>query len=336
MPPRPVILAVVAFWLAMTGLLVYRDLGRLFRPGQCPDYTLMATDEASRHSGGVRWSVKKNGELAYRAESWVEYRETSPDPALRDTFELRAKLRTLPTPDGKTPERRVRSLIRLARNGELREVSGQLHQVVGEYELVIDILGTVRDGQLEPRWRVRAWAKDRDSPDRVFENRQPVIRQDEPLYQVELPFEALPFPERGLLLDPLHPPNRLDDLKPGRAWQMPLMADLLILEALGRSLEHGDVGQPLTFLQTAVPHLSGDNRGLVVVEARVLPETQRLPEAPSPPPQCWVVEASADRVFGRLWVQQTEGEREGLVLRQEVLLERDSGKDEWVFQREPG
>ena len=93
------------------------------------------------------------------------------------------------------------------------------------------------------------------------------------------------------------------------------------------------------------------------MEARVMPNPEPLPPSPqsdsreltSPliprqldetSPLCWVIDAHDEdaRVHVRIWVQQSEDEHNGLVLRQETVFTTDQGNDVWVVHRdlEPG
>src|SRR5262249_10074160 len=205
-----------------------------------------------------------------------------------------------------------------------------------------DVEGQVVEGQLLPRWRVRVYPKeDRESEERVFD-RQPLLTTP-PQIQFEPPFPPLEFAERGIVLDPLHPPNRLDTLRPRQRWRMPLVGSMLALEAAALALDAMAFEPRLTDLPDLMSGLVGhalDSAPLLT--SQVLPEPEPLPQAPDqkglsgPTASCWVIEArDADgAVLGRLWVQQSDGERKGQVLRQEVVLQTPRGSDSWIVQRE--
>jgi hypothetical protein len=147
-----------------------------------------------------------------------------------------------------------------------------------------------------------------------------------------------------LVLNPLHPPNRLDEVRPGQHWRMPLVGSLPILEALAHALDALDQNQSLdrliekfsTPLASAFDHVH-------FLEASVAPHTQPLPvDDPkryvrSGPPECLVIEARDDesQAFARLWIDRGGGPAQGLVLRQEVTLHGANGDDVWIVNREP-
>jgi hypothetical protein len=81
---------------------------------------------------------------------------------------------------------------------------------------------------------------------------------------------------------------------------------------------------------------------LPLLEARVMPDLERLPpwliDKPRHErlPMCWVIDAGDEysRIHARIWVQETEGDRKGLVLRQETVFTTDQGEDVWVVERD--
>jgi hypothetical protein len=341
MPPRFLSLIIVVFWLGMAGWLFVRDLWPSLRPGEPPPYTFMASDEAPKQGSPVRWNVFHDGVHAYDLEAWTTYREKGDAPDQDDTFEMRARVRATKPLNRPAPVRRLRSLVRISRAGELRAVDAQLHLVVKDLELVLDVEGSALEGQLLPRWRVKVYATDSDSEERVFD-RQPLLTSP-PLFQFEAPFPPLEFVERGIVLDPLHPPNRLDTLRPGQHWRMPLVGSLLVLEAAAHALDALAQEPPpdqIPNLMSGLVSRAFDN--VPLLEFQVLPQTQPLPASPEQTaglreaPLCWVIEPrdAGGAVHARLWVQQSEGERQGLVLRQEVVLRSDRGEDTWIVQRE--
>jgi len=335
MPPRLVSLTIVAFWLGMLVWLFFRDLWPSVRPGEPPRYTIMASEEAARQGSPVRWNVFRDGVHLYDLETRTTYHERGEDGAIEDSFEMRAFARAVKPPDRKAPVRRLRSFIRIGRDGELRAVNAQLHLVVAEWEVLIDVEGQVLERQVLPCWRVKAWPKDEfHSEERVFDRES--LSETAPEYQFETPFPPLEFAERGIVLNPLHPPNRLDTLRPEQQWRMPLVGSVLALEAAAHVLEALARQPRLENIPELVSPLVGHALdSMPLLASRVLPETEPLPLS-SQPPSCWVVEAgdAGDAVRGRLWVQQSEGERKGLVLRQEIVVQTSHGETSWVVERE--
>ena len=78
------------------------------------------------------------------------------------------------------------------------------------------------------------------------------------------------------------------------------------------------------------------------IRTEVLPNLERLPpwliekERKEGPPMCWVIDANDEyaRIHARIWVQESDGERKGLVLRQETVIRGDNGEDIWVVERD--
>jgi hypothetical protein len=341
MPPRLLSSVIIVFWLGMGIWLFVRELWPRLRPGEPPAYTFMASDEAARQGAPVRWKVFHNEMHAYDVETRITYQEKSDDSNLDDTFEMQAIIRATKPPDQKAPVRRLRNYVRVGRDGRLHAVHAQLHMLVFNYEWLIDVEGLVRDGQLWPRWRVKVYpADDRDSEERVFD-RKPLLTTA-PEHQFETPFPPLDFAERGIVLNPLHPPNRLDTLSPGQSWRMPLVGSLLVLEAAAHALEALASGIRPEQIPDLVSGLVGSAlEKIPLLDSHVLPQPELLPSwiestAPSADlPWCWVIEARSDEaVQSRIWVQQSDGIRKGLVLRQEVILQAERGHDLWIVQRE--
>jgi hypothetical protein len=353
MPPRPVTLMIIVLWLGTGIWLFMRDIWPQLRPGEPPAYTLMAADEAPRQGPPVRWNVFHNGAYAYDIEAPTTYREKSDHTGYDDTFEMRARLRAKQKPGHKPPMRRLRSLIRITRGGELREVSAELHIAVADWECIIDVDGPIDEGQVWPKWRVRKFAADDETEARVFDRE--ARKEAKLLRELEIPFPPVDFADHGIIFNPLHPPNRLDGLGPDQHWRMPLAADLLILESLGITLHALSQGERLdNLIEHAQATLGRALAGIPMLEARVLPRTEPLPDAPLMendelistrrkskfsevyPPICRVIEAVNEdaQVRARLWVQQSEGEGKGLILRQETVFTTENGEEVWVVCRE--
>src|SRR5262249_55387308 len=144
-----------------------------------------------------------------------------------------------------------------------------------------------------------------------------------PLFQKELSLGTVDFPGSGVLLDPLHPPNRLDALRPGQHWRMPVVHSLVFLESLSLALEEYSANRPQDLLRMVLARVAGIGDAVPELDAEVLAETERLPLAkdapPLPgnklPPECLVIEARGEDTHARIWVQRSEGPKKGLVLR---------------------
>jgi hypothetical protein len=352
MPSRPISLVIVLFWLGTGVWLFMRDLWPRMRPGEPPAYTLMASDEAPRQGPPISWNIFHNGVNGYDLIATTGYEEMGAQAAFRDTFEMRTFIRAKQQASQKAPLRRLRSLIRITRDGELREVNAELHIAVKGWECIFDIDGPIAEGYLWPTWRIRIFEADNETEARVFD--RSAIKEPTLIRDLKLPFQYVEFADHGIVFNPLHPPNRLDVLKPDQRWRMPFAGNLLILESLGVTLHALAQGERLDSLIERVQGTLGHALANVpLMEARVLPELELLPPSPQsesgevtspplaksvpvPPPTCRVIEAHDDdaRVRIRIWVQQSEGERKGLVLRQETVFTTDHGEDVWVVHRD--
>jgi hypothetical protein len=338
MPPRFVSLIIILCWFGMGCWLFIRDLWPRWRPGEPPTYTFMASDELPREGVPIRWKILHNGSHAYDMEATTVYQEKGTDAADDDTFLMKAIVKVKQRPGDKAPLRRLRSFLRVARGGgELHEVNAQLHIAVMDWECLFDVVGRVSDGELLPRWRIRIYPTDDETEDRVFD--RPRAYKQPMLQEFEVPFKPILFADRGIVLNPFQPPNRLDDLRPGQRWDMPLAGNLLVLESLGKALhglfEHPQLENVIEFVRNSLGPALED---VPILAARVLPQPEPLP-APlddSPPPVCWVIEARDDNDYtrARLWIQQSDGKRKGLVLRQEVVFQTEQGDEVWTAERE--
>src|SRR5262245_31082585 len=85
MPPRPLSLAIVLFWLGTTGYLFWHDLWPQLQPGQPPPFTIDLVEEAQTRRPQILWTVHQNGERVLKARTSVGH------PA-RGVFELAADL----------------------------------------------------------------------------------------------------------------------------------------------------------------------------------------------------------------------------------------------------
>jgi hypothetical protein len=342
MPPRSITLLIVAAWLGMSGWLFFRDLWPGLRPNEPPPYTTMPSDEAASNPATIRWTVLHNGNYVYDAETWIKYHEKGDERTGDDSFELAARFRARQLPGQETPKRRLRSFVNITRGSELRAVNAQLHMLVQDLEILCTIEAVVEEGHLLPRWRVNVWQKDLLSEDRVFDReRDPPASK--PLQQFDAPFPPLPFATHGLVLNPLHPPNRLDTVRPGQHWRMPLVNSLVLLEKVHDAVHSAVEKRPLDELTAGLGALLQHAfDGIHFLDAQVLPDPQPLPagnskSGPARPPECLVIEARHEKsdTLARLWVDHTGGARQGLILRQEVVFHGTNGDDTWVVNREP-
>jgi hypothetical protein len=281
MPSRWSCLVIVAFWLSVSGWLLWRDVWPNWEPGQPPPFTIDMEEEASQHIE-ITWDVSRNNDPAFIARTWVDYHE-KPD----DSFSLQLRLK----PRDVAKERatftglvhldHVDSEYRVSRRGELLGIvlDAVFKPRIGVLDTIgFTLTGQVRDGRFHPSLEYRGSA-----------------------FSGNLKLSDVPVSHHGSVMLPLHPVQRIEGLRRGQGWRMPM---LNVLEAS---------------LTGAEP--------VVYLDARVLPDTQKL-LLDGKEYDCLVVEYRSADHRARTWVE----ERTGLVLRQEQLV---AGED-WAMQRVSG
>jgi len=270
MPPRLLCLGVVAFWLATSSWLFYRELWPKIRPGEPPPYTIDLVDEARQHTTPILWTVYRGPEKMQKkigkARSWVTYRDSD------DTFELHGAMDHLELyrgPLGAVVVQKAANMYRINRDGELRELSAD---IAARVDLAITpqpvSLQAHVDGQVQGRrFEPRGWV-------------------EWPGGKKDLPSDPVALSAYGAMLNPLQPVNRILGLRPGQRWRMPLV------DPVGAALS------------TVMPGFASGPR---VLDAAVLPET-RLLSWDSRDVPCLLIEYTGDNdVSARTWVRQSDG-----------------------------
>jgi hypothetical protein len=211
MPPRSVVLAIIACWLATTGWLVYRDLLPAFESGAPPPFTIDLADEVSAQPN--LWKVLQNGEEIGTARTEVHRR---PDR----TFALDGDLKQLRNFRVLTFEiTRMRSRYVVTKEGDLRELEARvtLGPLINPIEVGFD--GKVEDGMFTPVIRISG-----------------IDMGNMPLPKLT----SVPVTGHGNVLNPMHPLNRLRGLREGQRWVQPLFDPLVAaVNSLGTSLGLG-------------------------------------------------------------------------------------------------
>jgi hypothetical protein len=281
-------IAIVAFWVATMGWLFQRDLWPRLRPGQPPPYSIDLADEASEQT--IVWTLIKDAENKGYANSKVKY---NPED---DSFEVIGEFKFWLGQRSGSPNQTVETMYRVTRDGELREIDALgVLQFTGETKLEarIHIHGPVREQQFHPHFAITG------------------LR-----FYLERTLNPVPVSNRGSILNPLSPLNKIRGLTPGQRWRVPMV------DPLSDALR--------TLAQAAVPGLVPD---VPLLEAEVLSEIQELPQLKlrDRPPRrsgdrCLVIQYSGDDISARTWVRQADN----VVLRQEVthhgdhmILDRD-------------
>ncbi len=207
MPSRWQCLLIIAFWLAVTGVLYVRELEPDLRQNDPPPYVIELTAETQVETHPqVTWKVFENGqdEERYLAATWMDHREAD------DSFALHAKVKQAPLLADKSGLLIVHleSSYRVSREGRLLEfqVEGVLNRrpVPG-----------LPDLGFKPEFELRG---------RVVGD-QVVARLDLPqlkglLLQSQTNF-SFPVSHNGAIFLPLHPVNKIHGVRPGRTWRVP-------------------------------------------------------------------------------------------------------------------
>lgn len=301
MPSRWLSAAIVAFWLSTTGWLLYQEIWPLLQADQSPPFTIALEDEVHTQQTHIRWDVLYNDRLYMHAETWVAY-----NPA-DDTFSLNAQVR--PRQDLRTADdasgdpfgglvqiRRLLSVYRVARNGDLRAVSFDFAAEANFHGLALpfegSFTGQVRDGALRSHLRAESV---------LFAGKD-----------LDTDLEPVAVSSHGSVLSPLHPLNRIKGLRPGRTWRLPLV------DPLSKAFA--------ALQQKYLPGLTPDDGDReIVLTAQVLPRTQTLTWNNSPA-ECFIIDYQGDDVTAQTWVQvgtnfvlrqESEHHGERLVLQRE-------------------
>jgi hypothetical protein len=304
MPARWLSLAIIAFWLGTNGWLFWRELWPHLRAGQPPDYTIDLVEEVQTRRPETFWTVEQDG---HKVDLQLR---TQVQRLGADSFEWFARFDPDPHPvvTGKAPPSRIdkppasASWCRVVRvrstyavslaAGDVRaldvKVEGAANlpgmlAVLKKSTFTSRVHGAVQDGK---------WSA-------VLEMTSAGGKR-----RVELP--GADVGRGGSVLFPLHPPNRIRGLWPGRRWRV-LLVDPLA-EVLGVMMH---TGAGPSFLSARVA------AGL-----EVPPQGGHMDrEEP-----CHVIEYEGENARVRTWVE----ERTGLVVRQEATLD---GK-RWVLYRD--
>jgi hypothetical protein len=287
MPPRWLCAIILLLWLFTTAKLLRDDLLPHLMPGTPPSFTIDLVEETDNQKMYTPWTLYRNGKKHMLVRTRVE------KPG-RDLFELSAEY--LPLERGTTAHingmniRRMFSAYRVNPEGELRgvrvEIQGQPElPLFGDLkiDLQISIEGQVAEGKMATLIKGKGLG-----------------------FEKEYPLPPVDVPRGGGLLQPLHPVNRIRDLRPGQTWSVP------VFDSVSDTLSSmSPQGVP------AVPK---------VLRARVRPQAEPLDGGKRDSEECYVIDYTSDEVQASTWVST----RTGLVLLQEVLLDRTR----WAMYRD--
>jgi hypothetical protein len=288
MPPRWFSLLIIAGWLSMTGWLVWSELRTHFEADEQPSFVPDLVDEAQPERSWISWRVYLEGRArgggpneTFTARTVTEITEKpdiqytlrfrfEPHNAVGDVMDL-----------GDLRLRRINSLYRIDQKGRLLALETdiafdqKLPLTINKWmEIAFALNGEVRDGMFRSRFEAAAGEKEMTG---------------------ELP--AVPLQDKGSVLLPLHPLNKLSRLRLGQTWRMPIV-------------------NPMADALSAYVGVSSEPRRLV---ARVRPNYEMLPDEDKDIP-CLVIdyeeEGDGEKSQPRTWVRAVDG----LVLRQEATL----------------
>jgi hypothetical protein len=279
MPARPVVLAIVVFWVATSGWIFHKELWPRLRPGEPPPYSIDLADEARQHYiVPIRWRIFREGTYIGVLKTKVKFHEAD------DTFELTSDVERLDLGKASVVHlQSMESMYRVDRDGNLREIVARV-----EFGLRGPVPARVK-AQLEGKVKDLRFL--------------PHVRIESPLGNKELDLDPVQVSTSGSVLNPLHPVNRINGLRPGQHWRTPLVDPLRDLAA----------------------NILGTDHGVRMLSAEVLPDIQ-LHWYNGRDRECLVVEFTGDDISAHIWVR----EKDGMVLRLDARVRGD----EMVLERE--
>lgn len=268
MPPRWACIAIVGFWLAVNGWLLYRDVVPRLLPDQPPPYSVDLLEEAKIRRPEILWTVKQNGKHVLTARTSIRH------PS-RDTFEMAARYRPAAGRDAVSVPpfalRQMSSTYRVSTAGDLQGVSVRLEGALELSPVLQKLLGN--RGQVDATLSIDAEAQGGEFVPAV-QLAVPGVKT----LKVDLP--AVQARAGGAILLPLHPVNRLRGLSPGQTWTM-------------------TVFDPIHDALSALPGGVEKSR---VVRCRVRDRAEPLEEGHRQGKQCLVIDYEGEDFTGETWV----------------------------------
>jgi hypothetical protein len=270
MPSRLAIAGILAFWLATTGFVAYRDVWpRVFATGP-PPVSIELADEA-RQNIPARWTLHRNGQKVGTLTTQMKYLDA--DDAFQFTYrygqlELEQSGITMKVPE-------ATSELRMTRGGDLKEQTmiGKVEVIAGGFTATgtIDVRGVVANGTLRGRCEVKSTLGN-------------------------LAGDLDPVPVKtGLPLNPLQPVNRIGGVRAGLRWEVhesnPLqdaVADLF--------------RKKLAEVGFRVPEPKAKDSLVAKVSSHPQSLTVKGQET-----ACWVIEYRRAEPVARTWVRVSDG-----------------------------
>ena len=287
MPPRIVSVAIVLVWLGAIVWSIRTDYLPRWTADGAPPFVVELADEAVPQV--AYWGLFRNGKPIGRQQTTIAYQKD-------DTFEMTTQMANvelnipLPLSSIKVQIPSFRTVMRLTRRGELirfsttgaMKTSGGL----GQLELAAEMDGVVEGSQLICTAGVGFSL--------------PVTKE---------PLDPVPLSSRQVLSS-MQPLARIRGLTPGRTWTM------AEVDPLGQALSQASQQFLKKSLGDAFPKgglpfgLGGSgssNSEAKTLLARVLPDTEMLPDTKGES-ACYIIRYSDNNVVvGRTWVRVSDG-----------------------------
>jgi hypothetical protein len=288
MPPRWVSAVIIAGWIAAVGWLFRVEIWPSLEPGAPPPYTIDLVDEAQTEKVPIRWIVSHNDEKVMVARTSVEHRGRENDFTLRAIYEPR-NLQGVELNEGslvKITMRHMISAYRVTPEGQLLGVEAEIDLDAEVFRCTVRISGEVHGGEFAPNLEVQL-----------------------PGRQLARKLQPVRVSSQGSVVMPLHPVNRINGLRLGESWRVPVF-------------------DPVSDSLTTIG--GGDGR-VRFLRARIRPQVEIM-NWNRADVRCLVIdyqEESAfqdDRITAETWVSAEDGR----VLKQVAKL--SDGK--WVMERE--
>ncbi len=282
MPARPLVYAILGFWLAANGWLFYRELWPRLRAGEPPAFSIDLAGEVAAET--ISWDVLHNHKRIGVALTKVVFDEPSRTYDLVCDYTYDKGLPVMALLD----IRKMTSTMRVTRQGELKSahVDVRLRGFTGPAEMVLDL--DIKDGLLTPRLELRAGAG---------------------LLEHKLKLDPVEVSAGGSILNPMHPLNKVRGLREGMHWRLPDVDPLkTAAAAMSQQVTGQTFGFPALFAEVRATTLNWHDKSVEcwVIEYR---EAGKKPSA-----RTWV--RRADDV-----VLQQEAVHQGnqLVLQRDIL-----------------
>jgi hypothetical protein len=289
MPSRLWCLAILALWVATLGWFVRREILPHYLADAPPLHQIDLSDEAMRQSIPVRWSLSRNGQYLAPVNTLVKFNDAD------DTFSVISdvfRFELVKVGDTALFVEKFRNVYRVTRRGTIVGMQTQVIIKIGGESMEVNIAADIVDGQAVPRCQVKS-----------------------PWINLEPKLEPIAVAAGGGL-NPMHPVHRINGLRVGQRWAMPLIDSLADVQ---RAAIEGVVKK---MSGLSLPSLGETGRQVLIAEVTgpMALEWNGIDH------ECLVIEYRGDNVSGKTWVRRSDG----LVLRQEAR----NGTDELVLQRE--